>query len=98
MTTTTASPTAAHRARLRRMVQRLVIEQGYLQHCIEQGIDKATIRLAADYLDDAIEHLNEYLETYGKDEPAPITPTSSNTPDKGYMHPTEGWVSGHLPD
>ena len=56
----TASPEA--RDRLRQMVKRMVIEHAYLENLIESGTDDATIRLAENYLNDAIDHLNEYLD------------------------------------
>ncbi|MDB9529949.1 hypothetical protein PN498_28440 [Oscillatoria sp. CS-180] len=53
----------AHQRRLREMVKRLVIELGYLEHCLEQGLQEAHVQAAATGIDTAIDRLNEHLST-----------------------------------
>ncbi|MEL6385083.1 MAG: hypothetical protein AAFQ89_21985 [Cyanobacteria bacterium J06626_18] len=65
MTTTTA-PThtrTAHQQRLRAATKRLVIELGYLEHCLREGLQDANVRTAAAGLDTAIDCLNEHLSS-----------------------------------
>ena len=50
-----------HQRRLRAAVKRLVIELGYLEHCLTEGIQDTNIRTAAAGLDTAIDCLNEHL-------------------------------------
>ncbi len=63
MTTTTAptTPRTAHQRRLRAATKRLVIELGYLEHCLTEGLQDANVRTAAAGLDTAIDCLNEHL-------------------------------------
>ena len=50
-----------HQRRLRAATKRLVIELGYLEHCLAEGLQDTNFRAAASGLDSAIDHLNEYL-------------------------------------
>ncbi|MBE7385821.1 MAG: hypothetical protein F6J95_031075 [Leptolyngbya sp. SIO1E4] len=50
-----------HQRRVRAAVKRLVIELGYLEHCLSRGLQDANIRAAASGLDSAIDCLNEHL-------------------------------------
>ncbi|MBE7385804.1 MAG: hypothetical protein F6J95_030990 [Leptolyngbya sp. SIO1E4] len=63
MTTTTAlaHTRTAHQRRLRAATQRLVIELGYLEHCLTEGLQDANLRAAAAGLDTAIDCLNSRL-------------------------------------
>ena len=64
MTTTTTAPAntrTAHQRRLRAATKRLVIELGYLEHCLTEGLQDANVRNAAAGLDTAIDCLNEHL-------------------------------------
>ncbi len=63
MMTTLASAMSrtAHQRRLRTAVQRLVIDLGYLEHCLASGCQDAPIHIAAEHLDAAIAVLNEHL-------------------------------------
>ncbi|MEO1300140.1 MAG: hypothetical protein AAFW75_31090 [Cyanobacteria bacterium J06636_16] len=64
MTTTTAPNTrTAHEQRLRAAVKRLVIELGYLENCLKEGLQDANVRTAAAGLDTAIDCLNEHLSS-----------------------------------
>ncbi|MEM6434544.1 MAG: hypothetical protein AAF773_11930 [Cyanobacteria bacterium P01_D01_bin.115] len=63
--TTTPLPTTCptfHQRRLRAIAQRLVIELGYLEHCLAEGRQDAHIQTAAAGLDTAIDCLNEHLQ------------------------------------
>lgn len=51
----------AHQQRLRAIVKRLVIELGYLEHCLATGRQAAQLETAAAGLDTAIDCLNDYL-------------------------------------
>lgn len=59
--TITASNHAFHQHRLKAAVKRLVIELGYLEHCLEKGLQDANIRTAATDIDRAIDCLNEAI-------------------------------------
>ena len=52
---------AARQRRLRAIAQRLVIELGYLEHCLAKGLQDANIQTAAAGIDTAIDCLNEHL-------------------------------------
>ena len=61
---TTATLTTHHRhhqRRLRAVVKRLVIELGYLENCLTEGLQDTNVRAAAAGIDSAIECLNEHL-------------------------------------
>ncbi|MEO1093547.1 MAG: hypothetical protein AAFX01_01440 [Cyanobacteria bacterium J06638_28] len=60
MTTVVTLPTAQQR-RLRSVVKRLVIDLGYLEHCLAEGLQDTNVRKAAKGLDSAIDCLNEHL-------------------------------------
>jgi hypothetical protein len=57
---TTAQITHRQR-RLRALVQRLVIELGYLEHCLTEGVQDTNLQAAAAGLDTAIDCVNEHL-------------------------------------
>jgi hypothetical protein len=57
---TTAQITQRQR-RLRSLVQRLVIELGYLEHCLAEGVQDTNLQTAAAGLDTAIDCVNEHL-------------------------------------
>lgn len=59
-TNLTRCPTT-HRRRLKAITQRLVIELGYLEHCIAEGLQDANVKTAAAGIDTAIDCLNEHL-------------------------------------
>lgn len=63
MTTVVTLPThhTEHQRRLRSVVKRLVIELGYLEHCLAEGLQDGNIRSAAIGLDRAIACLNDHL-------------------------------------
>ena len=64
MTPTTTTPTfndTDHQRRLRTATQRLVIELGYLEHCLTPDRQNLHLRAAASGLDIAIDCLNEHL-------------------------------------
>ena len=65
MTTTTSPATTrtAHQRRLRAATKRLVIELGYLEHCLREGLQDTNIRTAAAGLDTAIDCLSEHLSS-----------------------------------
>ena len=61
---TTATLTANrtnHQRRLRAVVKRLVIELGYLENCLTEGLQDANVKTAAAGIDSAIDCLNEHL-------------------------------------
>ncbi|MEM0981477.1 MAG: hypothetical protein AAGH78_14525 [Cyanobacteria bacterium P01_H01_bin.58] len=60
MTTVVTLPTTQQR-RLRSVVKRLVIDLGYLEHCLAEGLQDTNVRKAAKGLDSAIDCLNEHL-------------------------------------
>jgi hypothetical protein len=47
--------------RLRAVVKRLVIELGYLEHCLAEGLQDPNVQTAAAGIDTAIDCLNEHL-------------------------------------
>lgn len=51
----------AQQRRLRAAVKRLVIELGYLEQCLAEGLQDSQVRTAAQGLDRAIACLNEHL-------------------------------------
>jgi len=59
-TATTATATA-HQRRLRAITKRLVIELGYLEHCLAEGQQDEGLQSAAAGIDVAIDCLNEHL-------------------------------------
>ena len=63
MTTTPISTTRPtfHQRRLRAITQRLVIELGYLEHCLAEGLQDTNVQTAAAGIDTAIDCLNEHL-------------------------------------
>ena len=58
--TTTTRQTARQR-RLRAITKRLVIELGYLEHCLAEGLQDPNVQTAAAGIDTAIDCLNEHL-------------------------------------
>lgn len=50
-----------HQRRLRAITKRLVIELGYLEHCLAAGLQDANVETAAAGIDTAIDCLNEIL-------------------------------------
>ena len=60
-TATLTRDRAAHQRRLRESVKRLVIEVGYLEYCLERGLQVAHVQTAAAGIDTAIDCLNEHL-------------------------------------
>ena len=60
-TTTPTNTRTTHQRRLRTAIKRLVIELGYLEHCLTEGLQDANVRTAAAGLDTAIDCLNEHL-------------------------------------
>jgi hypothetical protein len=54
--------TRQRRRRLRAIAKRLVIELGYLEHCLAEGLQDANVQAAATGLDTAIDCLNEHLQ------------------------------------
>ncbi|MEL6385212.1 MAG: hypothetical protein AAFQ89_22655 [Cyanobacteria bacterium J06626_18] len=62
MTTATLTTNPAnHQRRLRAVVKRLVIELGYLEHCLAKGLQDTNVRAAASGIDTAINCLNEHI-------------------------------------
>ena len=51
----------ARQRRLREIVKRLVIELGYLEHCLAEGLQDTNVQTAAAGIDTAIDCLNEHL-------------------------------------
>jgi hypothetical protein len=47
--------------RLRAITKRLVIELGYLEHCLAEGLQDTNVQTAAAGIDTAIDCLNEHL-------------------------------------
>ncbi|MDB9527059.1 hypothetical protein PN498_13745 [Oscillatoria sp. CS-180] len=62
-TTTLNCDHSAYQRHLREMVKRLVIELGYLEHCLEKGLQDTHVQAAATGIDTAIDCLNEHLST-----------------------------------
>ena len=52
---------SAQRRRLRDVVKTLVIELGYLEHCLAEGLQDANVQTAAAGIDTAIDCLNDHL-------------------------------------
>lgn len=50
-----------HQRRLRAITKRLIIELGYLEHCLAEGLQDANVQTAAAGIDTAIDCLNEHL-------------------------------------
>ena len=50
-----------HQRRLREIAKRLVIELGYLEHCLAEGLQDTNVQAAAAGIDTAIDCLNEHL-------------------------------------
>ncbi|MEO0986503.1 MAG: hypothetical protein AAFY20_13245 [Cyanobacteria bacterium J06639_14] len=62
--TTITTPTFSrtdHKRRLRNAVKHLVIELGYLEHCLATGLQDTNLRTAAAGLDTAIDCVNDHL-------------------------------------
>jgi hypothetical protein len=51
----------AQQRRLRTAVKRLVIELGYLELCLDEGVLDPKLNAAALSIDNAVDRLNEYL-------------------------------------
>ncbi len=51
----------AHQRRLQAITKRLVIELGYLEHCLEAGLQDPYVETAVAGIDTAIDCLNEHL-------------------------------------
>ena len=62
-TATLTTKRTTHQRRLRAAVKRLVIELGYLENCLTEGLQDANVRTAAAGLDTAIDCLNEHLSS-----------------------------------
>ena len=60
LSTATTRQTARQR-RLRAITKRLVIELGYLEHCLAEGLQDPNVQTAAAGIDTAINCLNEHL-------------------------------------
>ena len=60
-TATTATRQTARQRRLRAITKRLVIELGYLEHCLAEGLQDPNVQTAAAGIDTAIDCLNEHL-------------------------------------
>ncbi|NER79423.1 MAG: hypothetical protein F6K42_07540 [Leptolyngbya sp. SIO1D8] len=60
-TATTPVNNSPDRKRLRTIVKRLVIELGYLEHCLAENPQDADFRAAVASLDTAIDRLNQHL-------------------------------------
>jgi len=56
----TTQPISRQR-RLRAIAKRLVIELGYLEHCLSEGLQDTNVQTAAAGIDTAIDRLNDYL-------------------------------------
>ncbi|MGD1908820.1 MAG: hypothetical protein ACFB0C_22940 [Leptolyngbyaceae cyanobacterium] len=52
---------SAQQRRLRTAVKRLVIELGYLERCLDEGLLDPNIQGAAIHTDGAVDRLNDYL-------------------------------------
>ena len=64
MSTTTLPATRqeTHQRRLRAIAQRLVIDLGYLEHCLAEGLQDTSVQTAAAGIDTAIDSLNDHFE------------------------------------
>ncbi|MEO1095990.1 MAG: hypothetical protein AAFX01_13935 [Cyanobacteria bacterium J06638_28] len=58
---TLATSQPAQQRRLRSVVKRLVIDLGYLEHCLAEGLQDSNVRKAAKGLDSVIDYLNLHL-------------------------------------
>ena len=58
---TTTTRLTARQRRLRAITKRLVIELGYLEHCLAEGLQDPNVQTAAAGIDTAIDCLNEHL-------------------------------------
>ncbi|NJN22738.1 MAG: hypothetical protein HC812_18170 [Leptolyngbya sp. RL_3_1] len=74
-----ATITPINRARrLRTTVKRLVIELGYLENCLDEGLLDDHLHAATLGVDAAIDHLNHYLAQCNEGHPSPhATPWAS---------------------
>ena len=59
--TIASSHSSARQRRLRTIVKRLVIELGYLEHCLAEGLQDTNVQTAVVGIDTAIDCLNEHL-------------------------------------
>jgi len=60
-TATATTRLTARQRRLRAISKRLVIELGYLEHCLAEGLQDPNVQTAAAGIDTAIDCLNEHL-------------------------------------
>jgi hypothetical protein len=61
-TTSLSTPQFTPRQRrLRTIIKRLVIELGYLEHCLAEGLQDPNVQAAAAGIDAAIDCLSEHL-------------------------------------
>jgi|GEM_PF-964407 len=60
-TATATTRLTARQRRLRAIAKRLVIELGYLEHCLAEGLQDTNVQTAAAGIDTAIDCLNEHL-------------------------------------
>ena len=60
-TSATTTRLTARQRRLRAITKRLVIELGYLEHCLAEGLQDTNVQTAAAGIDTAIDCLNEHL-------------------------------------
>lgn len=58
---TSATHQTIRQHRLRAIAKRLVIELGYLEHCLAEGLQDTNVKTAAAGIDTAIDCLNEHL-------------------------------------
>ncbi|MEO1096089.1 MAG: hypothetical protein AAFX01_14455 [Cyanobacteria bacterium J06638_28] len=58
---TLATSQPVQQRRLRSVVKRLVIDLGYLEHCLAEGLQDSNVRKAAKGLDSVIDYLNLHL-------------------------------------
>ena len=59
--TVTMNNRTNHQRRLRAAVKQLIIELGYLEKCVTEGLQDANINAAAAGIDTAIDCINEHL-------------------------------------
>jgi hypothetical protein len=62
-TITSDSTHIFHQNRLKQTIKRLVIELGYLEHCLEKGSQDQNLQTAAIGLDTAIDCLSEHISS-----------------------------------
>lgn len=60
-TTLSTIHSTARQRRLKAIVKRLVIDLGYLEHCLAEGLQDAHLETATVSIDTAIDCLNEHL-------------------------------------